>query len=235
MRWTVMLRDNLFSFPEERGLMHYLRLLGIGLGVLFLAVTPAVAGTIYSETLTTNTTQDGANGVTFTVTFNATTATTFTMTMQVESTSAASLDDFSINLLGGGSSPSINVTAFTPPASSTGWTFGDNSKNDNGQGKFGCTSQTGFGGWLCATGLKTDGPLMLNANTPYTFSFSGTYSGTVTTPFDLMANGFVGTTHFGVSRNMTPTTPVTPEPSSLVLLGSGLIGMGTFARRKLRR
>jgi hypothetical protein len=127
------------------------------------------------------------------------------------------------------------VTTFTPPASSTGWTFGDNSKNNNGNGHFGCTAQKGFGGWLCATGAKADGPLTLTAGTPYDFMFSGSYVGTVTTPFDLMPNGFVGGTHFGVSRNMTPTTPVVPEPSSLLLLGSGLIGMGTLVRRKMRR
>jgi hypothetical protein len=73
--------------------MRHVRILFWSIAILIVSAMPAFADTFttYTETLTTTAGHDGANGVTFNVTFVAdTTKDTFTMSMQVQSSSPAS-------------------------------------------------------------------------------------------------------------------------------------------------
>ncbi len=63
-------------------------------------------------------------------------------------------------------------------------------------------------------------------STPGTFSFSGTDSG--------MNFGTSGSSTYGFDITATPNS-ATPEPGSLVLLGTGLLGMSIFAYLKSKR
>jgi len=191
----------------------------------------------YSETLITsaNSNLGGFAGLTFTAnlytTPNSATSGTFTLDLFVTDTSStknATLTDFTISLLGGGSNPSVSATGpNTLPNSS--WSELDNAKiTTNGVG---CSQQgSGYGGWLCASGAT---PLTLSSNGGlFEFVFQGSYSGGgVSTPFDLWANGTIGSDKYQVSNNMTANS--VPEPSSIVLLVSGFSGLGL--RRWLRK
>lgn len=163
---------------------------------------------------------------------------TLTMTFTNNSAAAAYLNDFTISLLGGGNvnNTSVNVSSDNLPS---GWTESDNAKINN-SGPSQCTAGNGFGGWLCASGGGTAAnSILLAANGgTVTLTFTGTFTGSVTTPFELMANGGTNNTTgnnsaFTISSAMTTNAPtVIPEPTSLLLLGSGLLSLGVALRKR---
>lgn len=191
---------------------------------LVLMATACFADSQSWEQLITSQNVGGFAGVTFTANFKAASGGTFTLDFQVTDTSNTNvtLNEFTISLLGGGSNSSIDVIGPSTLPNVT-WSELDNAKINN-SGGIGCSVQNGFGGWLCASGTN---PLTLTPNGSFDFLFAGTYTGTMTVPFDLMANGLIGANKYAVSDNMTA-----PEPSSMLFLGIGLSGAAFLRRLK---
>lgn len=224
----------------------------LGLCLAMLSAT-AFADTIttYTETLVTTSSNGdlgGVNGLTFNATLNADSTTQqFTLDFQAITDNTVSTNSdlygFTLNLLGGGSNPSISATlnSFlingTPGALPGTWKELDDAKINNSVNGTSCKSNNGFGGWLCESD-NSGTPLVLAGGTTYDFNFSGSYSGTVTTPFDLMADGVINGTHFGVSDTMTAggsQPPSVPEPGSMLLFGSSLSGGAMLLRKRILR
>jgi hypothetical protein len=204
------------------------------IGVLFvLAVMSTVcfADSIPSEQLKTGPGDlGGVAGLQFTVNVATTGSNGFTMDLNVLNitgtgglqAATANLLDFSINLLGGGNTP-ITTSKFTGP---TGWTEVDGGIAGVGNQPPGCSGGGGAASWLCA--YATGSPLTLGAGQSFDFIFTGTYSGTITSPFDLKASGDIGGTKLAVSSSGFQV----PEPSAVLFLGSGLSGLALLRRLK---
>jgi PEP-CTERM motif-containing protein len=194
-----------------------------------------------------------AAGLTATETISST-ATTFNITFTITNTSGtnAGIYDFSLGVAPGGTA---TVTSFTGTGTSaTGFEFFDNTKQNNGSGNT-CSTNT-VGGWVCVDYSTYFDTIAANGGT-LTYVFSGTYTGSLDSDPHLMAQGCVNTSDTytvttGTGHNKVTTTyncpfngagsynisldgtpGQVPEPGSLMLFGTGLLGMAGFLRRKL--
>jgi hypothetical protein len=148
----------------------------------------------------------------------------------------AGIYDFSVQLTGGNGSVSVDSYSGTG-TSVTGFEFFTDTKQNNGSGVV--CNETSNSGWLCVD--YSSGFAVIPGEGTLAYTFSGTYTGTPVAVLELMAQGcdttngtdcvYNGAGSFNISAPMDG--PPVPEPGSLLLFGTGLIGMAGFLRRKL--
>jgi hypothetical protein len=87
-----------------------------------------------------------------------------------------------------------------------------------------------------------DGTSVLSLTNPTTngawaqFSFTETGTGSDSVSFSFRDDpAYIALDNVSVSASSTTTTGTTPEPSSFILLGTGVLALGEVARRKLKK
>jgi PEP-CTERM motif len=178
---------------------------------------------------------------------------TLTFSLTNSNSSAAGITDFSLELFGGGPAGVFSATSTGGTgASLSGFQFFDDTKQNNGSGDT-CNTTTNDG-WLCVDYSGGFGLIPGNGSLTYSFNVYDP-NGTPQSPLELMAQGCYATTpnatlgqkgmaydgstgcvyngagSFNISHAMDGST--VPEPGSLMLFGTGLLGMAGFMKRKL--
>ena len=216
--------------------------------LLAIAALPASADTAFSTIGNANTAIAGFAGPYATVEIDLTSSTTATITF------TSDVKNGFIFLMGDGGSVALNVNATTFTAtnitgsnSGTGFTPGPYSVasagNEDGFGSFNLkinsfdwfthssdtisfTLTNTSGTWASATDV-----LIANAD-----GFDAAIHAFVTTFPANAANGAIATGFAAeTAGSFESTPPPGTEPSSLAILGSGLVGLGSLVRRRLKK
>lgn len=122
----------------------------------------------------------------------------------------------------GGVTGLASTTSFSGTDGSSGtWKATQSSLNSNG-----CSN--GSGAFVCASGAA------LNVTAGNTYTFVWDFTG-ISGPLDSVGDVHVGTNygpHAGLIISQSGATAPVPEPGSLALLGSGLLVLASFGRRR---
>lgn len=156
---------------------------------------------------------------------------TFTVQKTPLATQAAYFQGFSLSMFNPAGKDVLSTSILSGPS---GFLDVANTKINNG----GDTCKGSHDGTLCVENTASTGPLITSAGLTFDIQITGWTASDLMTSWDLLATGTqcpsgdqCGNTFALTNTGPTGPPPAVPEPSSLVLFGSGLLGFGSFLRR----
>jgi hypothetical protein len=213
--------------------------------LLVTLTTPAGA------TLLTYTDTQFGNDITYSLNYSLVSGNTYDATFTVSATTGGSPLEYAgwvmFNFDGG---TQADITSFSAPGGTGPWSVQDSNQNTTekvltGGGNYSPIGGNYWSGFYVTSFGQSTGPVVesqalqvteLGSPATYVFSFDFTVSSPFTESLPFQVGYYDELTGSGnISYGRLSENLTVPEPSGLLLLGSGLMGLGFFSRKRFRK